>query len=94
MVTIDELVDRVAGVAGKSVRKRYIEGPTGVRGRNSDNHLIHEKLKWSPSTVLIDGLRQTYEWIHAQVTRNVSMKERVPHNLAIMPNELSRSVAE
>ena len=67
MVTIDQLVDLVAGIAGKSVRKRHIEGPTGVRGRNSDNHLIRAKLKWSPSTVLVDGLRPTYEWIRAQV---------------------------
>ena len=43
MVAIDRLVDMVAGIAGKSVRKRHIEGPTGVRGRNSDNHLIRAK---------------------------------------------------
>ena len=48
MVTIDRLVDIVAGIAGKSVRKRHIEGPTGVRGRKSDNQLIREKLGWSP----------------------------------------------
>src|SRR5437773_350785 len=53
MVTIDELVDLVAGVAGKTLRKRHIRGPTGVRGRNSDNRLIREKLGWSPSTVLV-----------------------------------------
>ena len=74
MVTIDRLVDIVAGIAGKSVRKRHIEGPTGVRGRNSDNHLIREKLGWSPSTVLVDGLRPTYEWIRRQVMRNVPTK--------------------
>ena len=52
MVTIDQLVDIVAGIAGKSIKKRHIDGPTGVRGRNSDNRLIREKLSWSPSTVL------------------------------------------
>src|SRR5262249_1711387 len=70
MVTIDQLVDIVAGIARKSIKKRHIDGPTGVRGRNSDNRLISEKLKWSPSTVLVDGLRPTYEWINGQVMRN------------------------
>jgi nucleoside-diphosphate-sugar epimerase len=69
MITINELVDLVAGIAGKSVRKRHMEGPTGVRGRNSDNCLIREKLGWEPSTILLNGLRPTYEWIRAQVTR-------------------------
>jgi nucleoside-diphosphate-sugar epimerase len=69
MVTIDQLVDIVAGIAGKTVEKRHIDGPTGVRGRNSDNRLIREKLKWSPSTVLVDGLRPTYAWISGQVMR-------------------------
>ena len=70
MVTIDRLVDIVAGIAGKSIKKRHIDGPTGVRGRNSDNRLIREKLHWSPSTVLVDGLRPTYAWISSQVMRN------------------------
>ena len=71
MVTIDGLVDIVARIAGKSLKKRHIDGPTGVRGRNSDNRLIRERLNWSPSTVLGDGLRPTYAWISSQVTRNV-----------------------
>jgi nucleoside-diphosphate-sugar epimerase len=70
MVTIDQLVDIVAGLAGKTVRKRHVQGPTGVRGRNSDNRLIREKLNWSPSTVLVDGLRPTYAWISNQLMRN------------------------
>ena len=74
MVTIDQLVDMVANIAGKTVSKNHIEGPTGVRGRNSDNRLIRDKLQWSPSTVLIDGLRSTYEWINAQVMRNAKGK--------------------
>jgi len=77
MVTIDRLVDIVAGIAGKSVRKRHIDGPTGVRGRKSDNCLIREKLGWSPSTALVDGLRPTYEWIRAQVMRNARSGEHV-----------------
>jgi nucleoside-diphosphate-sugar epimerase len=70
MVTIDQLVDIVAGIAGKTIRKHHIDGPTGVRGRNSDNRLIRDKLKWSPSTVLIDGLRPTYAWINSRVMSN------------------------
>jgi nucleoside-diphosphate-sugar epimerase len=70
MVTIDQLVDIVAGIAGRSIKKRHIDGPTGVRGRNSDNRLIGEKLGWSPSTILVDGLRPTYAWISGQVMRN------------------------
>jgi GDP-D-mannose 3',5'-epimerase len=70
MVSIDRLVDIVAEIAGKKVTKHHIEGPTGVRGRNSDNRLIQEKLGWAPATVLTDGLRPTYEWINRQVMRN------------------------
>jgi nucleoside-diphosphate-sugar epimerase len=70
MVSIDRLVDLVAGIAGKEIEKRHVDGPTGVRGRNSDNRLIRETLNWSPSTVLVDGLRPTYAWINGQVMRN------------------------
>jgi GDP-D-mannose 3',5'-epimerase len=70
MVSIDRLVDLVAGIAGKTLNKRYIDGPTGVRGRNSDNRLIYEKLGWAPSSALADGVRPTYEWIGGQVMRN------------------------
>ena len=76
MVTIDQLVDMVAGIAGKTIKKRHIDGPTGVRGRNSDNRLIREKLNWSPSTVLVDGLRPTYAWISGQVMRNARKRRR------------------
>jgi nucleoside-diphosphate-sugar epimerase len=75
MVTIDRLVDIVAGIAGKTLAKRHIDGPTGVRGRNSDNRLIREKLGWAPSTVLADGLRPTYEWINRQVMRNARKED-------------------
>jgi GDP-D-mannose 3', 5'-epimerase len=70
MVTIDRLVDLVAGIAGKKITKRHVDGPTGVRGRNSDNRLVRERLNWAPSTVLVDRLRPTYAWISTQVTRN------------------------
>ena len=67
MVTISGLVDMVSDVAGKPVGKRYIPGPTGVRGRNSDNQLIEAELGWRPREPLRDGLAKTYAWIEAQV---------------------------
>ena len=67
MVTISGLVDMVAAISGKSVGKRYVPGPTGVRGRNSDNRLIERDLGWRPSESLRDGLAKTYAWIEAQV---------------------------
>jgi GDP-D-mannose 3', 5'-epimerase len=70
MVTINQLVDYVADIAGKKVEKKHIPGPTGVRGRNSDNRLIEEKLGWRPSQSLRKGLEKTYEWIEWQVRRN------------------------
>jgi nucleoside-diphosphate-sugar epimerase len=70
MVTINQLVDIVADIAGKRIGKRHIPGPTGVRGRNSDNRLIRERLKWEPRQKLRDGLEKTYAWIEAQVRRN------------------------
>jgi nucleoside-diphosphate-sugar epimerase len=70
MVTINQLVDIVAGIAGKRIEKRHIDGPQGVRGRNSDNRLIREKLGWAPSRGLREGLEVTYAWIERQAGRN------------------------
>jgi GDP-D-mannose 3', 5'-epimerase len=67
MVTIDRLVDLAAEVAGKSVAKRHVPGPTGVRGRNSDNRLIAAELGWRPSRPLREGMAATYAWIAGQV---------------------------
>ena len=67
MVTINQLVDTAAGVAGKTVEKNHIDGPLGVRGRNSNNDLIREKLGWDYSQTLEEGIRKTYAWIAKQV---------------------------
>lgn len=72
MVTINQLVDLIADIAGKKIDKDHIPGPEGVRGRNSDNRLIQERLGWAPSQSLRDGLTQTYEWIERQVLRNAA----------------------
>jgi len=67
MVTIDQLVDTAAKVAGKTVTKNHIDGPLGVRGRNSNNDLIREKLGWDYSQSLEEGVKKTYEWIVEEI---------------------------
>jgi nucleoside-diphosphate-sugar epimerase len=67
MVTINQLAEAVMEVARKKLSIRHIKGPLGVRGRNSDNRLIFEKLGWRPSRPLREGLKNTYAWISAQV---------------------------
>ena len=67
MVTINELVDTVARVSGKGVIRKHIDGPLGVRGRNSNNDLIRENLGWDYSQTLEEGIRRTYEWIQEQI---------------------------
>ena len=65
-----ELVDIVADVAGKSVKKRYdLSKPQGVRGRNSDNTRLRQVLGWVPQTSLERGLEITYRWIRAQLAQ-------------------------
>jgi GDP-D-mannose 3',5'-epimerase len=72
MVTINQLVDLVADIAGKQIGKKHIPGPQGVRGRNSVNQLIWEKLHWLPTQSLRNGLERTYQWIEMQVRRNAA----------------------
>ena len=71
MVSINELVDLVADLAGKAIGKKHVPGPLGVRGRKSDNQLIKEKLGWQPRQPLRVGLEPTYRWIEGQIMRNV-----------------------
>ena len=67
MVTINQLVDIAAEVAEKEVSKNHIDGPLGVRGRNSNNDLIREKLDWDYQMTLKEGIRYTYYWIREQI---------------------------
>lgn len=67
MVTINQLAKIVMDIGGKKLSLRHISGPLGVRGRNSDNRLITEKLGWKPSRPLREGLERTYNWIKSQV---------------------------
>jgi nucleoside-diphosphate-sugar epimerase len=71
MVTINRLVAIVADIAGKKLSIRHREGPLGVRGRNSDNRLIRDRLGWAPSQSLRAGLEKTYAWIEQQATRTL-----------------------
>jgi len=70
MVTINHLAEIIMEIAGKKLDLNHITGPLGVRGRNSDNRLILEKLNWQPSQSLKDGLLPTYQWIENQIMSN------------------------
>jgi nucleoside-diphosphate-sugar epimerase len=67
MVTINHLAEIILDIAGKNLTVRHIAGPLGVRGRNSDNHLIRERLGWAPTKPLREGLEKTYAWIAKQI---------------------------
>ncbi len=67
MVSINDFIDMIAGVAGKTINKNHIPGPEGVRGRNSDNTLYKEKVGWSVSQPLVEGVEKTYSWIKEQL---------------------------
>ena len=69
MVSLSGLAEIVITLAKKDLSLKYVPGPLGVRGRNSDNRLIREKLNWAPSAPLADGLDVTYRWIAEQVRR-------------------------
>ncbi|MBL7157871.1 MAG: NAD-dependent epimerase/dehydratase family protein [Candidatus Omnitrophica bacterium] len=67
MIAVNDLAKMIIKISGKNVRIKNIEGPTGIRGRNSDNRLIREKLGWAPSYSLKTGLEKTYPWVEARV---------------------------
>ena len=69
MVTINELVRIAAKVAGKSIGRDHIDGPLGVRGRNSNNDLIRKELGWDYTQTLEEGIRKTYNWIEQQICK-------------------------
>ena len=71
MVTINELVDIAAKVANKKIEKNHIDGPLGVRGRNSNNDLIREKLGWDYEQTLEEGIKKTYGWISYQISKEL-----------------------
>ncbi|MCL6505794.1 MAG: NAD-dependent epimerase/dehydratase family protein [Bryobacteraceae bacterium] len=72
MITINQLADMIAEIAGVSIVKRHVPGPMGVRGRNSDNTLLRKVLGWEPRVSLEEGLARTYAWIEDQVRARLS----------------------
>jgi len=79
MISVNELVDIVAKIAGKKIGKRYdLRKPQGVRGRNSDNTRLREVLKWEPTISLEDGLNVTYHWIAGELA-----KQRTPADVLV-----------
>jgi nucleoside-diphosphate-sugar epimerase len=75
MLSINELADIIADIAGIEITKKHVEGPQGVRGRNSDNTKLREVTGWEPQISLEDGLRTTYNWIERQVLGSVKNDE-------------------
>ena len=81
MVTIDQLVDIAAKVSNKTITKDHIDVPhTGVRGRNSNNDLIREKLGWDYSMTLEEGIRKTYNWIMLQIAKDITADADISDN--------------
>jgi nucleoside-diphosphate-sugar epimerase len=74
MVTINQLADIVAGIAGIRIVKKHIDGPQGVRGRNSDNARLRQILGWEPEITLEEGLARTYDWVAEQVIQAAAEK--------------------
>ena len=68
MISINDLAQMVIDISGKSISIKNIEGPQGVRGRNSDNQLFLEKTGWAPSEPLKNGITKLYQWVSTQVT--------------------------
>ena len=75
MVTINQLADIIAEIAGTKIAKKHIDGPMGVRGRNSDNTRLREVLNWEPNISLEDGLRRTYAWIEEEVKNKLEREK-------------------
>lgn len=67
MISINDFAQMAIDLSGKKLIIKNIEGPTGVRGRNSDNKLLQEKLNWQPSLSLLEGMQKTYQWIEQQI---------------------------
>jgi len=77
MVTINQLAEMIMDIAGVKLKIIHIPGPQGVRGRNSDNRLIYEKLGWKPTMPLRVGLEKTYKWIEEQVKKALERGEKL-----------------
>lgn len=79
MISINSLAVMTIEISGKDISIRNVPGPEGVRGRNSNNDLIKEKLQWSPNYPLRAGMEKTYKWISSRVSRAVSNQDSSEH---------------
>lgn len=75
IISINRLADLIANIAGVKITKKYIEGPQGVRGRNSDNTKLREILNWEPQISLEEGLKETYIWIEKEVKNSMNISQ-------------------
>jgi GDP-D-mannose 3', 5'-epimerase len=85
LISINELADIIADIAGVHIEKKYVPGPMGVRGRNSDNTLLRRVLEWEPEISLEDGLTKTYEWIEEQFVEKIKKPNMLGLKLEILP---------
>ena len=76
MISINDFAKMVIGISGKTISIKNIKGPTGVRGRNSDNTLIKERLGWAPSQALKTGIEETYNWIAEQLEKKEQLESK------------------
>lgn len=77
MISINDLADVIGRIAGINVQKNHIDGPVGVRGRNSDNSRLREVLGWEPEISLEDGLAKTYKWIEGKVSESRGITQSI-----------------
>ncbi len=91
MVTINQMAEMIMKIAGKRLSIKHIPGPTGVRGRNSDNKLLRKELGWEPSQSLFQGLTKTYTWINSQMEAGCRDKA-IPCGLPCRPDDQQEPV--
>ena len=83
LLTINQLAEMVAEIAGICITKNHVSGPQGVRGRNSDNTRLRQVLDWEPEISLEEGLARTYSWIETQVrVKSKSVKSSLTQTAA------------
>jgi len=92
MVSMNEMHDLACSFEKKKLAIDHIKGPEGVRGRNSDNSLIKERLGWAPSTTLAEGLRKTYEWIKIQIEKEKAAGKVVDYSTSTVVEQTTDSM--
>jgi len=94
VITVNELVDLVCAAAGKHLRKQYeLDRPQGVRGRNSDNTLIHARLGWEPRIPLREGIPRTYRWVWGQLAAEGRARPPEPERGKVLDASLTSAPA-